>query len=142
MLTNSPTQPFNDSNRKASLPAQSDVWYSCQVLAVQKNLRPTHHVLLRNISHNGMKQTDPGRRAPGRSQAGLFVHRHQSQNHCEVPAPPASFPRTPHVSPCGTLWTVLARFPALCSSVRGHGLFFSFVLLSPTLNLRMNSFCL
>lgn len=102
MLTNSPTQPFNDSNRKASLPTESDVWHSCQVLAIQKNLRPTHHVLLRNISHNGMQQTDPGRRALGRFQAGLFVHRHQSQNHCVVPAPPASFPRIPRVPP--PLW--------------------------------------
>lgn len=126
MLTNSPTQPFNDSNRKASLPTESDVWHSCQVLAIQKNLRPTHHVLLRNISHNGMQQTDPGRRALGRFQAGLFVHRHQSQNHCVVPAPPASFPRIPRVPPppCGTLRTALAQFPALCSSgARARALF-------------------
>lgn len=130
MFANSPTQPFDDSNRKSSLATESDVWHSCQVLALQKNLRPTHHVLLRNVSHGGMQQTDPGRRTLGRFQAGLFGHRCRSWNHGVAPVPPT-------MSPCVPSWdgpnSWLRSLLGLQWTVREHGLFFSFVLLSPCL---------
>lgn len=148
MFTKSLAQPLNDSNRKASLMMELDVWYFLSIVGFpsKANLHPMHNVLgmlWRDCGWHGLGTIDP--------TVGLFLLKqqraswrpclghNQNQNHStwSLPIP---FSQRLAISPCWRIRTALVQFSTDAQAFKRRRLSLTFFPAFPSLNLRMNSF--
>ena len=107
MLTNSPTQPSNDSNRKASLATESDVRHSCHTAGFPEKSLPDTWLGIKEHVPRWDAVGRPREEGPGEVAGGHFTPRCGARTTARSPSLPPSPPApnpTP-VSPCRTIQT-------------------------------------